>query len=269
MPAGEQHAAEQPAAERPSPEQPRVHDNWRWTVEGYGYLPWVSATTTIRGFETDTDLGPGQAINLLESAVSLRASGEWKRIGLMLDAAYTQIGNQRSRSGGLGLLESSSDLTSITGSYDLALRYRFGSPEAAVGRPGEWWWIPYAGARLLQSELHVTSALNGNGPLGLSLQRQDSLERTWTQLLVGSQASVFLTPGLRLFARADVGGFGLAGAEDLSGNAQVGLGLALGRNTDLNLSWRYLGVAWSNGAERSTGFTSHQSGLEVGLKLLF
>jgi hypothetical protein len=260
-------SAEQPSAEQPSAEQSA--DPWSWTVEGYGYLPWVEATTTIRGFETDTELGPGQALNLLQSVVSLRASGEWQRIGLLVDTAYTQLGSQRSTTTRLGLVDTSSDLTSINGIYDVALRYRFGHREAAIGRPGDWSLIPYAGARLMQAQLHVATELQGNGRLGLRFERQSSLERTWTQLLLGSQASIFLTPGLRLFARADVGGFGLAGDQDLSGNAQAGVGIALGNNTDLNVSWRYLGVAWSNGAERSTGFTSHQNGIEIGLKFFF
>lgn len=53
---------------------------------------------------------------------------------------------------------------------------------------------------------------------------------------IEGQASRFLTPGLRAFARADIGGPGLAEEEDLSGNAQAGLGLALGARTRLDLS---------------------------------
>jgi hypothetical protein len=263
----EQPSAQQSSAEQPSAEQPA--EPWSWTVEGYGTLPWVDATTTIRGFETDTNLTPGQALNLLQSAVALRASGEWQRIGLLVDTAYTQLGNHSGTTTRRGLIDVSSDVTSINGIYDLALRYRFGNREAAIGRPGDWSLIPYAGARLMQAQLHVATELQGNGRLGLRFERQSSLERTWTQLLLGTQASLFLTPGVRVFARADVGGFGLAGEQDLSGNAQAGVGIALGNNTDLNLSWRYLGVAWSNGAERSTGFTSHQNGIELGLKFFF
>lgn len=54
---------------------------WAYTFEGYGYLPWVNSTTTIRGFETETNLAPGQALNLLQSAFSARASAEQKRLG--------------------------------------------------------------------------------------------------------------------------------------------------------------------------------------------
>ncbi len=44
-------------------------------------------------------------------------------------------------------------------------------------------------------------------------------------------------------------GFGLAGGEDLSGNAQVGLGYAVGNSTQINLSWRCLGIAFDNGGD--------------------
>jgi len=69
-------------------------------------------------------------------------------------------------------------------------------------------------------------------------ERQGDFGRTWAQPLLGMQASVFVSPKLRLFARGDIGGFGLSGDKDLSGNAQVGLGYAVGNNTDLNLSWQ-------------------------------
>ena len=113
--------------------------------------------------------------------------------------------------------------------------------------------IPYAGLRLVDAGLGVDAQLRGNGPLGLQLQRQGDLNRTWVQLLIGSQATLFLTDRLRAFGRADIGGFGLGGAEDLSGNAQLGLGYAVGNSTDLNLSWRNVGLAYDNGATRPNG----------------
>ena len=122
---------------------------------------------------------------------------------------------------------------------------------------------------LVKAGLDLAAVIEGRGPLELRLEKRGNWDRTWTQPLLGTQASVFLTPGLRAFARADIGGFGLAGEQDLSGNAQVGLGLALGANTQLDLSWRYFGLAFNNGAERETGFTVHNSGIEAGLKVFF
>jgi hypothetical protein len=223
----------------------------------------------VRGFEAQTDLGPGQILNLLQFAASARASVERERLGVLVDLAYNRVGAERSRNTSQGLLTGTSTVTSSTGVYDIAVRYRFGQREAALGQPGQWSLIPYAGVRLLQARLDVEAELKGNGSRGLRYRNEGSLQRLWAQPLLGTQAELVLAPRLRLFARGDVGGFDLAGARDLSGNGQVGLGYAIGNNTDLNVSWRYQGIAWSNGAERATAFTNDQNGLEVGLKFFF
>lgn len=264
-------AQSQPQPVTPDPAEAELaqRDPWAGTVELYGFVPWVQSTTTVRGFEAEANLGPGQILNLLQFAASARASVERERLGLLVDLAYNRVGAEKSRSTQRGAFTGTSEVTSASGVYDFALRYRFGQREAAVGKPGDWTLIPYAGVRVLQASLDVEAEVRGNGALGLSYRNEGTLQRTWAQPLLGTQASVFLSPQLRLFARSDVGGFGLAGARDLSGNAQVGVGYAIGNNTDLNVSWRYQGIAWSNGADRSTGFTNNQNGLEVGLKFFF
>ena len=70
-------------------------------------------------------------------------------------------------------------------------------------------------------------------------------------------------------ARADIGGFGLSGSEDLSGNAQIGLGYAVGNNTDLNISWRYSGINYNTGDTPDSGYNSYRNGFEIGLKFFF
>lgn len=244
-------------------------DPWAYTLELYGYLPWAKGTTTIRGFAADTDLAPGQALNLLQSAASVRASAERDRIGLLVDVAYTQLGDEQATTSRRGLFTGRVEQTVINGIYDLALRYRFGERQAAKGRAGSWWVIPYAGVRVVQADLALDAEVRGNGPLGLRWQKEGRLNRTWAQPLLGTQASLFLSRDLRVFGRADVGGFGLAGAQDLTGNAQLGVGYAVGNNTDLNLSWRYFGQAFNNGAARANGFTSYQNGIELGLTFFF
>jgi hypothetical protein len=243
---------------------------WRGTVELYGFAPLRSwGSTTINGFEADVDTSLGELIPTIETVGSARASVEHGRFGLMTDLYYAQVGDAIARTGKRGLLTGRVEQTSIQGIYDFAFRYRFGAVEQAIGKPGDLTVIPYAGVRVLRDQLDLVATLEGRGPLALRLQRQGTWERTWAQPLVGTQASVFLSPGLRLFARGDIGGFGLAGEEDLSGNAQVGLGIALGANTQLDLSWRLMGLAYNNGAERETGFNLNQNGIEAGLKVFF
>jgi hypothetical protein len=241
---------------------------WAATFELYGFLPWIQSTTTLRDLETDAALGPGQVINVLESAFSFRGSAEKDRLGLLFDVAYNQLGANPSRSGPRGLVNLDTDLTATTGVYDLAFRWRFGDREGAIGRPGQWSVVPYAGMRMVQARLDVGIQVTRFAPFSLGPERLGSLDHTWVQPMVGTQASLFLSPRLRLFARGDVGGFGLAGAEDLSGNAQLGFGYAVGNNTDLNLSWRYQGLRWSNG-RGNNGFSLDENGVEVGVKFFF
>jgi hypothetical protein len=243
---------------------------WRATVELYGFAPLrTTGTTTIRGFEADVDTSLGELIPLIQTVGSARGSLEHGRFGLLSDVYYVQLGDEVTRTSRRGLLTGRVQQTSIQGLYDFAFRYRFGAPETAIGTPGHLTVIPYAGVRLVEAQLDLAAVIEGQGPLRLRLEKQGSWKRTWTQPLLGTQASLFLTPRLRAFARADIGGLGLAGERDLSGNAQVGVGLALGANTQLDLSWRYFGLDWSNGAVRESGFNNRQNSMEAGLKLFF
>jgi hypothetical protein len=237
-------------------------------VELYGFAPLrTTGDTTVRGFSAETDLSLGEALPLLEFGMALRASVEHERFGLLTDLSYVRLGAERTRTietPGPGGLSGRGELTTIQGMYDVALRYRFGEREAAIGRAGHFSVIPYAGIRIVQAELGVLADLNDG-----RLVKEGTLDRVWVQPLLGTQAGVFVSPRLQLFARADVGGFGLSGSQDLSGNAQLGLAYAVGNNTQLRVSWRYFGIAYNNGASPDNGYTSDQNGVELGLKVLF
>jgi len=241
---------------------------WRATVELYGLAPLkLDTRTTINGFSTNADLDLGDVLSRLKWASSLRASVEHGRLGLLTDLYYSKLGQEGARTTPRGLLTGNAKLGASQGIYDLAVRYRIGDPEAAVGQPGQFSLIPYAGVRVIDAQLDTEAEISSNGQT--IFQREGSFGRTWAQPLLGTQATVFLSPRLRAFARADIGGFGLSGKRDLSGNAQLGLGYAVGNNTDLNISWRYLGIEYDNNKTPQSGFKSTQNGIEVGLKFFF
>ena len=264
-------AAPEPQGETEVRQEVETADNpWRGTVELYGFAPLrTTGTTTIRGFEADTDLDLGQILSSLKWVTSLRGSVEHDRWGLLTDLSYVRLSADSARTTPGGRLTGKASVATTQGLYDLAVRYRFGDPEAAVAEPGRFSIIPYAGVRVIDAQLDVNAQIRGNGPLGLVFERQGNFGRTWAQPLVGLQASVFVAPKLRVFARGDIGGFGLSGEKDLSGNAQVGLGYAVGNNTDINLSWRFLGLRYENDRTPSSGFSSYQNGIELGLKFFF
>jgi hypothetical protein len=159
------------------------------------------------------------------------------------------------------------ELNGEQGIYDIALRYRLGARESAVAPAGTTTVIPYAGIRLLDLSLEIDSQLQGRRGISRSVAR--SWGSPVAQPLLGAQAQVFLAPRLRLFARGDVAGFGVSGADSFSGNAQAGMGYAVGNSTQLDLSWRYLHLAADNGKDPANAYVIGQNGLELGLKVFF
>lgn len=272
IPAGQTDpsAPTEQAEQGPEPPQPGGDEPWRGTVELYGFAPLrVTGTTTIRGFEADTDLTLGDVLSSLQWATSLRGSVERGRWGVLTDLSYVRLGEDAARTTPGERFTGRARVSTTQGIYDLAVRYRLGEVESAVATPGAFSVIPYLGVRVIDARLDASAEVQGNGPLGLSFEREGSFGRTWAQPLAGLQGTVFLSPRLRAFARADVGGFGLSGEKDLSGNAQIGLGYAIGNNTDLNLSWRYMSLQYQNNKNPDSGFSSYQNGIELGLKFFF
>jgi hypothetical protein len=249
---------------------PSADDNaWRGTVELYGPLPFkLDTTTTINGRTTEAELNLGQILDNLKWVTAVRGNVERGRWGLLTDLSYTKLGQEQARTTANPQFPVSAraQVDASQGIYDLAVRYRFGDPEAAVGQPGQFSVIPYAGVRVIDARLNVEAEVSAGTN---TFERQGSFGRTWAQPLLGTQATVFLSPRLRAFARADIGGFGISGSRDLSGNAQLGLGYAIGNSTDLNISWRYFGIDYNNGDTPDSGFSSYQNGLEIGLKFFF
>ncbi|MFM7393364.1 MAG: hypothetical protein ACKO22_03125 [Cyanobium sp.] len=223
-----------------------------------------------------TDVGLGSILERLTGIFYLRGSVEYNRIGIQTDLSYVGLGGQtatsvtRKRPFFPDLPQPGRTLktqVSVTqGIYDFALHYRFGERERGISTPGAVTVIPYAGVRVVDLGLETINTFNG--PLQQT-SRDFSFGDPIAQPLVGLQGQVFMPPRLRLFARGDLGGFGANGMVDMSGNAQVGMGYAIGNSTQLNLSWRYLYLACDNGNTPSSTITIDQNGIEVGVKLFF
>ena len=303
-PGGPTPLASGPDTSGNSPGRQASPSPWAGTVELYGLAPLrTSGTATVRGLSTDFELDLGQVLKPLSALASLRGSVEYGRLGLLTDLSYLSLqGAQGLSRGGLNADQSfgplgrksaslaigsktiNASMGLVQGIYDLALRYRFGERESAVARPGSLTVIPYAGIRLVNvqydlglegqgsgSSITVTGPNNSfslNRPAG-SFIRYGELSSTVAQPLLGSQAMLFLSPRLRLFARGDIGGFGIDQPQNLSWNAQAGVGYAIGNSTQLNLSWRLLHLGGSNGAPQPNAFAVNENGIEMGVKAFF
>lgn len=249
---------------------------WAGTVEVYGFAPLrTSIETDIGRVSASDSLSLQTLLENLESMVSFRGSVEYHRIGLLTDISYVSVGENRtdsfSRSGPAGMVpatvERRAGISFDQGIYDLALRYRFGERERAVANRGDYTLIPYAGIRVLDVTSNVT--IDVETSRGRQREFKGSAGSTIVQPLIGLQGQVFVTPSLRLFARGDLGGLNLGSNDNLSANAQIGIGYAVGNSTQLNLSWRYLYLQQDQGGSISRSVDIRQNGIELGLKFFF
>lgn len=253
-----------------------VEPRWAGTLELYGFAPLrTSIDTDIGAFSASDSISLPTLLDNLKGIVSFRASMEYERIGLLTDISYISLGKNRtnsvSRRGPEGFftttIERSAELSFDQGIYDLALRYRFGERERAVARRGDYTLIPYAGIRVLD----ITSDLSVDveTPYGRLREFDGSAGSPIVQPLIGLQGQVFMTPKLRLFARGDLGGLNIGSEDNLSANAQIGVGYAIGNSTQLNLSWRYLYLQQDQGGSTPRSVEIRQNGVELGLKFYF
>lgn len=255
-----------------SPVEPR----WAGTFELYGFAPLrTSIDTDIGAFSASDSISLPTLLDNLTGIVAFRGSVEYERIGLLTDISYVSLGKNRTNSvtrrGPEGFftttVERSAGVSFDQGIYDLALRYRIGERERAVAKRADYTLIPYAGIRVLD----VTSDLSVDveTPRGRQREFDGSAGSPIVQPLVGLQGQVFVTPKLRLFARGDLGGLNLGSDDNLSANAQIGLGYAIGNSTQLNLSWRYLYLQQDQGGSTPRSVEIRQNGIELGLKFFF
>ncbi|MDM7937553.1 MAG: hypothetical protein QUV06_08860 [Cyanobium sp. CZS 48M] len=254
-------------AEETETSEPPAPSPWNATVEVYGFFPLrTTGSTTVRGLTADVDLDLNQVLRPLTMAAYVRGSVEYNRLGMLTDLSYVSVRGEEGRTSRDGIRRLDASLNNIQGIYDLAARYRFGDREEAIAKAGSFSVIPYAGVRFV--DMRYDLDVQFEGPR-LSASRSRSFGGTVAQPLIGTQAMVFLTPRLRLFARGDLGGFGVNNSEDYSANAQVGMGYAVGNNTQLNLSWRYMHLGGTNDQSPQNAYSINQNGVELGAKFFF
>ena len=91
--------------------------------------------------------------------------------------------------------------------------------------------------------------------------------------MLGSQATLFLSPRLRLrlrlFALGDMGWLWHRPAGEPLLECLAGFGYAIGNSTQPNLCWRLLPLGGSNGAPQSNAFAVNNNGVGAGVKVCF
>ena len=278
-------------------------DAWRIYLDLYAFLPLqTTSTTAINENSTTMDVPLSSIFDTLTGALTFKASAEYGRFGVL--AGVNHAANAASASTSY-IRETNNPLRNQLGLpavlrqrnikvkgdvdvdvdmnqtiIDLAMRYRAGAIQKPHMEQGSTSFVGFAGARLIDANLSTTVDFRRDRTVtvdGVAVDRKrsrrlersasDSWGNTWVQPLVGMMASYAISEDWQAFAYLDAGGFGLSGETDLSGTAQVGIAYALGNSAQASLSYKYFGLDYAGGS--GNGYTTSQSGINLGLRWLF
>ena len=280
-------------------------NSWRVYLDLYAFLPPITnSTSTIEGNTTKVDLPLSDVIKSLDEALTLKAQFEYGRLGILAAMNYATLSASTTQS---SFLETQNPLKNRLGIapplrtrtiriqgdldvdvdanqtiFDLAMRYRAGAIQKPRMEKGSTSFLGLVGARFIDANLSTDFNIKGKTDVtveGVKVSRSNAreLERssnaswgnTWVQPMVGMFSTYAISEDWQAFAYLDAGGFGLSGREDLSGTAQAGIAYALGNSAQISLSYKYFGIAYFEGGSENNGYSSYQSGVNLGLRWLF
>ena len=280
-------------------------DSWRVYLDLYAFLPPITkSTSTIDGNTKKVDLPLSDVIKSIDEVLTLKAQFEYGRFGVLAAINYATLSASTSRS---SFLETQNPLKNkrviasplrtrtirIQGDldvdvdanqtiFDLAMRYRAGAVQKPRMEKGSASFLGLVGARFIDANLSTDFNIKGKADItveGVKVSKSNSRElerssntswgKTWVQPMVGIFGTYAISEDWQAFAYLDAGGFGLSGSQDLSGTAQAGIAYALGNSAQVSLSYKYFGIAYFEGGSENNGYSSYQSGVNLGLRWLF
>lgn len=218
---------------------------WRTSVTAYSFLPVsTSGDATVAGRTADVDLDLRDILESLNFAAAAR--GEvWKGdFGAIADFYYVNVGGDVTVEGAGPLgAAARADITLRQGWLALMGGYRFA--HGTYGDTGlSYAFDAAAGVRfnILDQDVRVRAGTGRNAAGGVdqSLGGQES----FFEPTVSLRGAVEVRQGLTLGARADLGGFGVAG-DDLQWLVLAGVDWRAWPQTSLRLGWQFYGIDYA------------------------
>lgn len=189
---------------------------WTFTFTAYGWLPWLSGNTTIKGRTFDVQVDPVEMLEHLDWSTlpAWMSYAEARRgpISVFNDIVYANISG--SKDFAKVLPRSGQTLAGgVSADYEQAIVEFGGAYEVWSGRnpalPGSAALDLVAGGRYWHQDVSISGFLQVD-PLTRETERSGSID--WVDPFVGARLRQQLSPGDALIVRGDVGGFG-AGSE--------------------------------------------------------
>jgi hypothetical protein len=198
----------------------------------YGWLPGMHGTIGVGPLTAPVNVSVSDAFNALDDlkgALMLHVEGGYGEFGVIADLTYIRL----APSGDLLRVDSRSTLFEFLGLYRVLDTGR---------QPGGVTFDLLAGARYYR----FTNQINGN-LVGLFTAERTS---SWCDLVVGARAGVQVTDDFGVFARGDIGGFGISDSSKQACNVIVGFEYRCSECASLVGGYRWLKIDRDQGVGR-------------------
>jgi hypothetical protein len=204
-------------------------DGWRFSVMPYLWLPaTIGGDVTLHGNSVVMRTNMVDLLERVELAGSLRAEAWQRGVGILVDALYSRLGDEKSTPIGELDLEISQLM------IDLAAAYRF----------GRWSTSDTPDPVTIAVEIYGGARLSRYGT-DLSPEMGPDIDSTewFLDPIVGLRIPIQLSTKWQLAARGDIGGFGVD--SDLLWNIVFGLDRSLSSTFAVHLGYRIMVVEFS------------------------
>ncbi len=217
----------------PTPAECLGQTDGPWTVVApYVWVFGMQGNVGAGFRSTPVDISVGDAVDQadkLKGAAQLHIETGYGKYGVLVDLTYLRI----QPLDGLVTVESRSTILELLGIYRVV----------DTGRaPGGVTLDVLGGVRWYR----FTNSIQGNVFGLLSAERSSS----WTDLVIGARVGVQVTENLGLFARGDLGGYGIGDSSDKAINWTVGYEYHCSENVSLLGGWRSLQIDREAGSGR-------------------
>jgi hypothetical protein len=230
-----QPAIPQPAMVSPQPAEALGQSGGTagpWVVvEPYAWVFGMRGMLQARGVAAPVDMSVSDAIDNvsdLKGAAMLHVETGYDDVGLIADVEYLKVVPAE----GLVRVETDATLAELLGMYRVC--------GSRCRQAGSSYFDVLAGARYYRFSHSIALA----APVPIAVDHSSS----WVDWIVGARAGVQVLDGLGIFARADVGGFGLGNGSHRACNILTGIEYQCCDCASLIAGYRWLKIDRSAGA---------------------
>lgn len=202
-------------------------------VAPYGWIFGVHGTVGAGRRTASVNQSVGDAIDQLDKlkgAAEIHIESGYGPFGVIADLTYLRIEPLN----GLVTVDSRSTLAELLGMYRVL--------DTGGRQAGAMTFDLLGGIRYYR----FSNSISGNVFGLLSAER----ENKWTDLVVGARTGIQVTDNLGVFARGDVGGFGIGDSSRISSNVTVGFEFRICDCASLAAGYRWLKIDRENGLGR-------------------